>query len=188
PAPRNPAVRGDWKPAITRFEEFFRRFGEDLQVRREFAGILVQAGQPRRAIQQYQRLLQSDPTNTTLRVLLGDVLVQIKEFRQAIPFYQQALKALSDNPEVAARLARAYFFDGDVARALEVFDRYLAKLRPDDERVPRALGALLLDLGRYQDALPYLLALRRKDPDNPEGLALLIRAYARLGEKAAVQE
>lgn len=182
-AARNAASRGDWETAVARFEEFFRRFGDDPAVRREYAGILVQAGQTRRAIRQYEQLLQRDPTNGVLRTLLGDIYLLAKDYRAAVRQYQEALRILPNNAEVAARLARAYFFDGDVSRALEVYDRYLARLRPDDERVPRALGALLLDLGRPRDALGFLEALRRKEPDNAEVLALLVRAHARLGDK-----
>jgi tetratricopeptide (TPR) repeat protein len=183
-AARNAASRGDWDTAIARFEEYFRRFGDDPAVRREYAGILAQAGLTRRAIEQYQQLLERDPKNVAARVLLGDLYVLTKQYRQAVSQYEQALSAQPDNVEIAARLARAYSFDGDVPRALEVYDRYLAKVRPEDERVPRALGALLLDLGRYREALGFLLALRGKEPDNAEVLALLVRAYARLGERA----
>jgi tetratricopeptide (TPR) repeat protein len=182
-AARNAANRGDWETAIARFEEFFRRFGEDPIIRREFAGILVQAGQTRRAIEQYQQLLRRNPENVALRVLLGDLSLLTKDYRQAVVQYQQALQIRPGNIDVAARLARAHLLNGDVARALEVYDRYLAKVRPGDERVPRALGALLIDLGRPRDALSYLLALYREKPKDTETIALIVRAYARIGDR-----
>src|SRR5262249_14140546 len=161
-----------------------RRFGDAPAVRREYAGILAQAGQTQRAIAQYRQLLDREPANAAVRVQLGDLYVLVKQYRPAVAQYEQALAAQPDNVEIAARLARAYSFDGDVNKALEVYDRYLAKVRPEDERVPRALGALLLDLGRYRAALAFLLALRGKEPDTAEVLALLVRAYARLGDRA----
>ena len=183
-AARNAANRGDWETAIARFEEFFRRFGDDPIIRREYAGILVQAGQTRRAIQQYEQLLRRNPDNVALRVLLGDLSLLTRDYRQAVTQYQQALQKRPGNLDVAARLARAHLLSGDLARALEVYDRYLAKVRPGDARVPRALGALLIDLGRPRDALPFLLALHREQPKDAETTALLVRAYARLGERS----
>src|SRR5262249_53184533 len=183
-AARNAANRGDWDTAIARFEEFFRRFGDDPVVRREYAGILVQAGQTRRAIQQYQQLLQRNPDNVALRVLLGDLALLTRDYRQAVTHYQQALQRRPGNLDVSARLARAYLLGGDVARALDLYDRSLAKVRPGDAQVPRALAALLIDLGRPRDALPFLLALHRDQPKDTDTTALMVRAYARLGERS----
>jgi tetratricopeptide (TPR) repeat protein len=182
-AARNAVARGDWEVAIARFEEVFRRFGDDLVLRREYAGVLVQAGQTERAIRQYKELLEGDPSNVALRVLLGDLHLLLKDYPAAVKQFELALQAQPGKATLAARLARAHFFEGDVARALEVYDRYLAKLRPDEDS-PRALGALLLDLGRYQEAIPFLVALLRKDADNSEVLALLVRAHARLGDRS----
>src|SRR5262249_49375695 len=48
-AARNAVKQGHYDLAVARYEEFFRRFGEDLSVRREFAGILITARQYKKA-------------------------------------------------------------------------------------------------------------------------------------------
>jgi tetratricopeptide (TPR) repeat protein len=169
--------------AIGRYEEFLRRFGDDFAVRREYAGVLVSANRLRQATEQYQRLLARQPDNLELRVTLGDIYVARKEYRRAIAQYLRALEQAPENLETATRLARAFALDDNVARALEVYDRYLAQLRPGDENVPRTFGAFLLDIGRPDDALTFLQALRKQHPDDLDIIADLVRAYARLEER-----
>src|SRR5581483_7352891 len=99
--------------------------------------------------------------------------------------YQRALELKPGDPEVATRLARTYTFMDDVPHALEVYDRYLAALRPGDDKVPLRFGALLIDLEQPAEALTFLRPLREKHPDDLELLADVVRAHSRLGDRAA---
>jgi tetratricopeptide (TPR) repeat protein len=182
-AARNAGRRGDYDQAIARYEEFFRRFGDDPAVRQEFAGVLVSGNRLRHAAEEYQRLVSLRPNDPALRVALGDLYVTGKDYRKAITHYQRALELAPGNVGTATRLARAYTFDDDFPHALQVYDRCLAGLQPGDANVPTRFGALLIDLERPADALPFLLALREKYPDNLELLADLVQAESRLGER-----
>jgi tetratricopeptide (TPR) repeat protein len=178
------AVRlGQYDRAISRYEEFFRRFGDDPAVRREYAGVLVTANRLERAAEEFEKLLARRPGDLKMRMTLGDVLVARKQYRQATAHYLQVLRRAPNNVEAAAKLARAYVFDDDVTGALRVYDSSLARLRPGDANVPRALPALLLDLDQPEDALPFLQALRDRSPDDLEILADLVRCYTMLGER-----
>src|SRR5207253_2490113 len=53
-AARNAVARGDLKQGIARFEEYLAQFPNDYAVRKEYAGVLVQAAQRAKALQQYQ--------------------------------------------------------------------------------------------------------------------------------------
>ena len=101
------------------------------------------------------------------------------------------------------RAARAYALDGDLFRAAYLVDRYLAGIKPDDPRAPLAMGAMLLDLDRPYDALPYLIEKRKQLLASPEAteeyelkvlevLASMVRGFARLGDRQqamdAIQE
>jgi tetratricopeptide (TPR) repeat protein len=184
-AARNAVRRGDYAQAIGRYEEFFRRFGDDLAVRREYAGVLVSANRLRQAVEEYQRLISKNPNDPELRVALGDVYVTSKQYRKAIAEYLRALELAPGNLDTATRLARTYTFLDDVPHALEVYDRYLARLQPGDENVPLRFGALLIDLDWPAQALPFLRQLREKHPDDLELMADTIRAHSRLGDRAS---
>jgi tetratricopeptide (TPR) repeat protein len=191
-AARNAVRRGDYDQAVSRYEEFFRRFGDDPTVRREFAGVLVSANRLRQAAEEYLRLIARQPNDPVLRVGLGDLYVTSKEYREAIAEYRKALELAPNNLDTAVRLARAYVFNIEVNHAWEVYDRLLAGLRPGEANVPLRFGALLIDLERPGEAVPFLLGLREKHPDDLELLGELIRAYSRLGDRtkavAALEE
>lgn len=187
-AARNAVGRGDLKTAIQRFDEYLAKYPEDNIIRKEFAGVLVQARELKRAVEQYEKLLTLQPESLELRMILADVYLLSREFRQAIVQYQKAYEISRGNLEIATRLARAYSFDGDNARANEVFDRLLADIRPTDPTAPRSLGILLLDLERYTEALPYLIIQQEKHPQDLDLIAALIRCYARIGERQRALE
>jgi tetratricopeptide (TPR) repeat protein len=191
-AARNAVRRGDLDEAITRFEDYLSRYPDDRAVRQEYAGVLVQASRLKKAVEQYRQLIAAQPRRVELRLALGDVYLLSRDYRQAVAQFRQALDIAPDNLEAAIKLARAYAIDNDFTGALNVFDRYLGKVRPGDENVPRSYAALLLDLERPRDALAFLQPLREKEPKDLEVLGYVVRAHARLGERdkalAAVAE
>jgi tetratricopeptide (TPR) repeat protein len=175
----------DLAEAVRRFDEYLRRFPDDLAVRLEFAGVLVRAGERTRAIEEFQRLLAARPGNAEVSLGLANVYIQAQQYHEAVPLLRAALEKAPGDLTVAARLARAYALDRDFLHAQEVYDRYLAALRPGEARVPRDLSALLLDLQRPADALTFLLPRRDKQRGDAQILAELVRAYARLGDNGA---
>jgi tetratricopeptide (TPR) repeat protein len=188
-----------FRDAVEFFERYLERKPKDIAVREELAGVLITAGDLPRAIQQLEQLVAARPTDVPLRVRLGDAYVIAKQYRPAINQFLSALEMTPDTPEnrssrleLATRLARTYAFDSDMVRANQVFDRYLARIRPEDPAAPRAMGALLLDLERAADALPYLMVQRQRQKDNPgllvEVLASIVRAFSRLGERERAVE
>jgi tetratricopeptide (TPR) repeat protein len=182
-AARTAVKRGDYDQAIARYEEFFRTFGDDPAVRREYAGVLIPAKRLDRAAEEYQRLLAANPNDPELHAALGDLYLTAREYRKAIASFRRALELAPTNLDFATRLGRTYTFDNDVPHALEVYDRYLAHLQPGDENVPRQFPALLTDLEWPAAALPFLESLRAKYPDDAGLLADLVRAYSRLGDR-----
>ncbi len=194
PGPEGAAILGlariavqesDLAEAVRRFDEYLRRFPTDLAVRLEFAGVLVRAGERTRAIEEYQRLLAARPGNTEVSLGLANVYIQAQQYTRAVPLLRTALEKAAGDLTVAGRLARAYALDRDFLHAQEVYDRYLAALKPGEARVPRDLTALLLDLQRPADALTFLLPRRDKQRGDAQTLAELVRAYARLGDNGS---
>jgi tetratricopeptide (TPR) repeat protein len=182
-AARSAARQGKLQDALGRFEEYIRRFPNDLAVRKEYAGLLSQADDPLRAAEEYLQILALRRADVDLRLLLGDAYVQARQYRHAMVQYQQALELAQARLEAAVRLARAATFVFDYCRALQVYDRYLAALRPGDPKVPADLPALFLDFGKAPEALAFALPLRTRYPDDLELLAVLVRIHARLGDR-----
>jgi tetratricopeptide (TPR) repeat protein len=186
-AARAAVKQGNYADAVPRFEEYLTRFPDDDAIRREYAGVLVQADRTAQAIGQYQQLLARKPDDAELLVLLGDLYVRTRQYKQAAGLYAQALRLTPERVDTAARLARALALNREYCRALEVYDRHLAALSAGDERVTRTVPSLLLDLGLYGQALAFLRPLLEKSPRDLELLALQLRAYARLDRAQALR-
>jgi tetratricopeptide (TPR) repeat protein len=182
-AARNAVARGELAEAIARFEEYLQLQPADREARKEYAGVLVQAERHKQALEVYKKLIAAEPDNLTLLVNAADVYLFMKDFRKAANYLTTALEKAPTNIEYAIKLSRANAFDGDMPRAFQIFDRYLAKFKNDDARLPKSYGALLIDLGQIETAIPFLLALRARTPEDMDVLAALLRAYARQGDR-----
>jgi predicted Zn-dependent protease len=187
-AARNAVRLRNWDAALARFDEFFRRYGEDVELRREYAGVLIQAGRLRPALAEYQKLLTRAPEDAGVRSAYADLAVRLRDYRQASELLTPALQREPGNVELATRLARAYVFQDDIPRALRIYDQHLAQLRPEGEKVPSAFPALLTDLDRPAEALAFLKPLLTKQPRNAELQATRVRAWARLGDRPRALE
>ena len=206
-AAQNAVNLRDYVKAAEYFARFLARNPGEYDVRADYAGLLVTAGEIRKAIAVYEQVVANAPTMILYRLRLGDAYVIDGQYKQGAAQFMYALQLASSDvklrdriPEIAVRLARTYAYDGDILRATQVFERYLARIKPEDENAPAALGALLLDLERPQEAIPYLLARRKillkdYDPRDPareqelvEVLASLVRGLARVGERHQAME
>jgi tetratricopeptide (TPR) repeat protein len=187
-AARTAVKQGDYDRAVSRYDEYFRRFNDDPAIRREYAGVLVSANRLAQATQQLERLLAAQPGNLELRVTLGDILLSSKSYRKAIVHYQEALNHAPNNLDCATKLARAYVFCDEVGQALRVYDHYLARLQPEEENVPKALPALLLDLDMAGDALRFLQALCGAHPEDVDLQVDMVRCHAALGDQQKAVE
>lgn len=79
------------------------------------------------------------------------------------------------SPELMETLARAEFETGRFAAARDLFAG-LVESTPDSDYARFGLGASLVRLGRYRDALPHLVIAAVMRPDRAEYQALLARA------------
>ena len=187
-AARNAVRQRNWDQAVNRFEEFFRRFGEDADVREEYAGVLLQADRVRLALKQFAQAVGLRPDAPRLRVAYGNAAVLAREYPLAILQFQTALELEPKNFVTAVQLARAYLFDGDPARAQALYDRVLGRLRPEDEDAPTTLAALLVDLDRPAEALAFLKEFLERTPHDVDLLAVRVRALERLGDRPRARE
>ena len=207
-AAQNAARLKDFNRALTLLAEIIKNNPREYSLRAEFAGLLLQAGDTRRSIAEYEQVIRSAPNVAGYRLQLGDAYMSIKQYRAAAAIFLSVLEMvqgdprLSDRtPEVVIRAARALALDNDLLRAAQLVDRYLSNIRPDDERAPLAMGSILLDLDRPLDALPFLIEKRKQllrvtNPENGEEhdlrvleiLASMARGFARVGERQQAME
>ncbi len=185
-AARTAVALRNWDQAISRFEEYIRRFPNDkdiLDIRKEYAGVLIEAGRLQQAFQEYSTLISQHPRDRDLRLSFGDLASRLRDFRLAITQFQLALELKPDDPNAAVRLARALVYADNHAAAVAIFDRYLAKLKPGDTGVPQLLPGLLVDLGWPKEAHAFLVKRLEDKPNDEEDRMTLVLALAALGDR-----
>jgi tetratricopeptide (TPR) repeat protein len=100
-----------------------------------------------------------------------------KAFRKAIEAYKKIVADDSQNHAAFYNLGRAYNKlneDEEAAKAL----RQAVKLNPDDTDYQTELGAILIKLAQYRDAIPPLKKALELDPENSRAADLLDDAEA----------
>jgi len=209
-AAQNASRLGEYNRAAALMADVIGRNPDEYDLRAEYAGILLAAGDAKGAIRELDRVIKLAPNVAGYRLLLGDAFMGARNFRAAAEVFTSALEMISQDPrladrapEIVIRTARAYALDQDFFRAAHLVDKYLANIKPDDPRAPLAMGAMLLDLDRPYDALPYLIEKRKQLLASPEGnedyelkvleiLASMVRGFARIGDRQqamdAIQE
>ncbi len=205
-AAQNAARLRDFNRAAALMSDIISRNPDEYGLRAEYAGILLSAGDAKGAIRELEKVIQAAPNVAGYRVLLGDAYMGAKQFRQAAEIFMSTLDMIGQDPRLANRLpelviraARAYALDQDYFRAAYLVDKYLAPIKPDDPRAPLSMGAMLLDLDRPYDALPYLIEKRKQFVAAPEAseefelkflevLASMVRGFARVGDRKQAME
>ncbi len=188
--------------------EIIKNNPRENELRAEYADLLLEAGDTRRAIAEYEQVIRVSPNVAGYRLKLGDAYMAVRQYRAAASIFVGVIEMVQNDPrlsnrtpEVVIRAARALALDNDLFRAAQLVDRYLAGIKPDDETAPLAYGSLLLDLDRPYDALPYLIEKRKQllrvtTPENAEEhelrilevLASMVRGFARVGERQQAME
>ena len=179
---RNATDLGQIEEANDLFESYLSQAVNDHEVRTEYAGVLVQRGLLGKARDLYINSLKGLPLDTTIRHKLVDVLIMSGEYAAATTHLEEIIRLDPDDLAAAAMLCRSYSWVKDLELAKSVFDRYLRKLDPSRQRDQQLLAPALLDMQKPSEALPYLLELHTRSPDELEWATSLVYCYELLGD------
>ena len=132
-----------------------------LHVAEEF----LKSGELDNAVRIFQKILEMDPENTTMRVRLAEVYIRLGKKTEAWQIFSAAAEALRSK--------------GSLSGAEEILQRML-KLDPGNSYALLLQGRNQLEAGDAEAAIESL----KKVPDidsNPEGLRDLLKAYLKTG-------
>ena len=123
-----------------------------------------------------------DPGSYQAHYLLGNTLVQQRQIDAAIAEYQAAITIAPEKPRTYYQLALAKVIQEDVEGAKQSLEQALAA---DEQYAPAytELGDLLMQQGRFAEAIEPLHKAIQYGPTQESPYYLLTRVYARLGEK-----
>jgi pilus assembly protein FimV len=132
-----------------------------LQVAEEF----LKSGELENAVRIFQKILEMDPENTTMRVRLAEVYVRLGKKNEAWQIFSAAAETLRAK--------------GSLPAAEEVLQRMLT-LDPGNGYALLMQGRNLLEAGDAEAAIESLQKVSDLD-SNPDGLRDLLKAYLKTG-------
>ena len=169
------------------YQELFAE-GEDPAVALGRLGEARQwSGDARGAIQAYRELLEIRPDSGRVRFQLARLYAEQGQTGEAMTGYRRLLDDPAWSVEAGWRLAELMIGIQDTTAAELLLEKTL-RLAPDRPPALWMLGEILLQQGRYREALPYFERLRDLDLEDYRIYFSLTRLYARLGREAEAED
>jgi len=135
---------------------------ESLDYKEIVGRIAMAEGNDAKAIEIYQQLLDENPFSCEYWDSLATLQIQTQRFNDAIASCEYSL-AISPNNHIALRnKANALYTTGLYEEAIATYSQ-LAKIAPDDAAVFLSIGAAMMNLGRYAEAVEQLKTAYKKD-------------------------
>ncbi len=156
--------RGDVARAIPRLMKAVEVSPGQPEARSALAQALMRAGRPAEAIPHAMEAVRLQPRRAEVWAELGSALGLAKRLPEAARAFERAVELEPQDPKLLARLAFAEHAAGQIAEAARGLER-AAAIQGSAFPYPGALGILLADLGRREDARKWLAASRPGEGD-----------------------
>lgn len=173
---------GDAARAVPRLTKAVEGSAENPEARGALAQALVRAGRPGEAVGHAMEAARLQPRRAAAWADLGTALGRARRVPEAVTAFERAVALDPEDPVLAARLAFALHAAGRTADAARGLER-AAGLGKGRFPHSGALGVLLADLGRPDEARRWLAASRPEEGDFAEARFRLALIEAARGEK-----
>jgi len=137
---------------------------------------LLEAGDPRTALERFDRAQRLDPSDAWVRRKRAIALASLGRLEAALPEFARAAEQAPGDAAALADHARALFLAGRTGLAASQLERALA-LAPDDVQVLYVLAEVRVAQARSEEAMALLLRARELAPEEPA----IPEAMTRLG-------
>ncbi len=134
------------------------------------------AADPRRELDSYGDRFRANPGDADAALQYGKALRATGQRAQAVAVLERATLVHPDNKALLAGYGRALADNGDFQQAFDTLSRAHSPDNPD-WRILSAQGAVLDQLGRYDEARQYYASALRIAPDAPSVLSNLGLSY-----------
>jgi tetratricopeptide (TPR) repeat protein len=131
-----------------------------------------------------KKALERSPDNAAYHLTLGHLYKNRGNLSQAEIHYQKALESRPSNPEALWALVGLYEQWNDPEGQVSLLDKILAA-NPDMPAAHHHLGLVLMQTGKFKQALDHFKAVCRSEPDNTRARineALCLRGMGRYEE------
>ncbi len=119
----------------------------DVRLRHDFAGYLLEHGEPDAALS----VLREAPESPVTDILRGMALAETSRFKEATRCFEYAARAVPESAAAWANLGMMLKIEGRFDEALTAYDRAIARA-PDDPQIKVNRATALLHAGQWEDA------------------------------------
>jgi tetratricopeptide (TPR) repeat protein len=177
------------RQAMARAAQLAERLSLPRQQKLEIlAGQLEWDGRYEEADELLQSVVREFPREVEARCELIACRMREWKYSEVPPIVEEVLRLDERQPWACSWLAYAYGMEGDLPKALAAVDRYASLLPPNDPNPIDTRGYVLLQNGRYEEALAAYRKNRELNPGYNWGSALDIAStYLRLGQYALAE-
>jgi tetratricopeptide (TPR) repeat protein len=151
---------------------------------RGYAGALTRAHRARASFRKNLEAATLNPADASAHYNLGLIHQQRREFEQANKRFARAIEIDADETDAHYQLGRIARAEGRLADAIKHFEQVVAR-NPShaQHEIWREIGATYLAAGQFADSRDALERFLDDRQNDPEGLYLMGRAYAGLGNQ-----
>jgi tetratricopeptide (TPR) repeat protein len=151
---------------------------------RNYVGEFTRGQRARASFRQNLEAATLNPADASAHYNLGLIHQQRKEYDQAIKRFERAIEIDADERDAHYQLGRIARAEGRLADAIKHFEQVVARAPMHAQHeIWREIGATYLAAGQYGDARDALERFLDDRQNDPEGLYLMGRAYAGLGNQ-----
>jgi len=134
-----------------------------------------------KAIEHGLKVLEYEPKNEEVRLLVADVYASQEKFAEAADHYKILVEDNPDDDQYRLQYALNLNYAERYAESVEQF-KILVDKKPEDKQVRLELGWAYLSLGMYSDAIVNLEYVTADDPWNVRARRGLARSYKGAGQ------
>jgi Tfp pilus assembly protein PilF len=155
--------------------------GDNGFVHHNLGIVYQQRGDHAKAVEQFQKAIQSKPDDAAPRALLGVSLLALGKAPEAVEQLEKAVILDPDKPELRLQLAMARERTGDTPEVVEQL-RTLRRLEPKEPEHAYRLGKAYIDLAAWSTR-----KMIEADPASPRVLQMLGENYLLQGNLALAE-
>jgi tetratricopeptide (TPR) repeat protein len=151
-----------------------------------FAGVMIDAGRSRAAVEVLEPILRSMPANSKALTLLGKAEIMEKDFVAARQHLGRADALEPNSPEVAYLQAQLEIEQGNAPAAVPFLKKAM-QLAPNSPDILARLALTAIKANQPRDAVEAAEKLLALKPDDPDGLYLLGAGALQIGDLQKAQ-
>ncbi len=133
------------------------------------------------------RSVEIDPRDAMSRYFLGRVKYNLRHFDEAASNFAECLNLDPNNAAAADNLGLSYVGMGKIEEAMDAYRKAINAAHGTDAKPNFDLGTLLLENGRAQEAVPYLVQATRITPGDAAAHRELGKAFLELNRLQEAQ-